>query len=66
MSFNVWNETPRSITEIVADLKFENKQLRAIIREKDRQLEQLEFNTLEDWQKCFRNRVSSTYNTHES
>ena len=63
MSFNVWNESPRSITDIIERLKFENKQLRAIIREKDRQLE---FNTLEDWQKCFRNRASSPYNTHES
>ena len=60
MSFNVWNETPRSITEIIEDLEFENKQLKAIVRDKDRQLEQLTIKTVDDWQ------TWTPYNTHES
>ena len=60
MSFNVWNETPRSITEIIEDLEFENKQLKAIVRDKDRQLEQLKFNTVDDWQRW------TPYSDHES
>ena len=50
MSFNIWNESPRSITEIIEDLEFENKQLKAIVRDKDRQLEQLTIKTVDDWQ----------------
>ena len=60
MSFNVWNETPRSITEIIEELEFENKQLKAIVRDKDRQLEQLTIKTVDDWQRW------TPYNTHES
>jgi len=60
MSFNIWNESPRSITEIIEDLKFENKQLKAIVRDKDRQLEQLTIKTVDDWQRW------TPYNDHES
>ena len=60
MSFNIWNETPRSITEIIEDLKFENKQLKAIVRDKDRQLEQLTIKTVDDWQ------TWRPYSDHES
>jgi len=51
MSFNIWNETPRSITEIIEHLEFENKQLKAVIKDKDRQLEQLTIKTVDDWQR---------------
>jgi hypothetical protein len=60
MSFNVWNESPRSITEIIEDLEFENKQLKAVIRDKDRQLEQLTIKTVDDWQRW------TPYSDHES
>jgi len=51
MSINIWNESPRSITEIIEHLEFENKQLKAVIKDKDRQLEQLTIKTVDDWQR---------------
>jgi len=60
MSINIWNESPRSITEIIEHLEFENKQLKAIVRDKDRQLEQLTIKTVDDWQRW------TPYSDHES
>ena len=48
------------MTQTIEDLKFEIKQLKAIIREKDRQLEQLKIKTVDDWQRW------TPYNDNES
>ena len=38
------------MTQTIEELKFEIKQLKAVIREKDRQLEQHTIKTVDDWQ----------------